>query len=97
VKPVQLADIEIAARVLLLLDPVRHETVMSEIIMRAHIGGRYCKKAGRPHPSFGVGTLMSASSSYSKAPRVSFLADAELLAMASVIKGLLVNSRHQSL
>jgi hypothetical protein len=96
VTPVQLADIEVAARVLLATDPVRHDTVLSEIIARADAAERYCKKAGRPHPSFGGGTVMSATASYPKTPRVSFLADADLRAIACVINGLLANSSYKN-
>ncbi len=96
-RPVHLADIEVAARVLLMFDKMDRSRVASELISRANMADRFRKRLGRMHPNFGVGTLMSAAASYPIAPRSSRFAQDELRAIATVINSLLVNTRDQSL
>ena len=68
-RPVQLADIEVAARVLMPIDPPARFRVMTEIVDRAVAADRYRKTCGRAHPDFGCGTLMSAAERYEKIAR----------------------------
>ncbi|WP_459167122.1 DUF7742 family protein [Loktanella agnita] len=68
-RPVQLADIEAASRVLLLLPQDARSDIIRIIIAHADIADHYRKRIGRAHPKFGSGTLMSAAVAFPAAPR----------------------------
>ncbi len=94
-RPVQIADIEVASRVLLALPAKERAAVMTDILERAKVADEYRQNLGRPHPDFGVGSVMSAASYYARAPRPAALNQDALGAMYIVINGLIYESAHQ--
>ena len=70
--------------------------LMARIIARAQLADQHRKAYRRPHPDFGTGTLMSASSDYAKAPRPLALETEELDALATAINVLVAERKHQS-
>ena len=96
-RPVQLADIEVASRVLLAVPAVDRAAVMSDILDRAALADTYRQNTGRPHPVYGVGSLMSAASAYTQVPRPGYLDQNALNALSLVIRGLLAEMPHQTL
>jgi hypothetical protein len=58
-RPVQLADLEIAARVLAAM-PAR-QSFIATLCKQADQADAYRKMHAKPHPKFGNGTLMSAA------------------------------------
>lgn len=96
-RPVQLADIEAAARVLLPLPASERKGRMTQLLAQAHTADRYRQTTGRPHSGFGVGTLMSAAASFPKSSRHSQFTQNELHAFAIVINALLAQQSNQSL
>lgn len=94
-RPVNLADIEVAARVLMAVEEDDRPKTMADIIARADVADRWRRKLHRPHPVYGTGTLMSAAQAYSKAPRPLCIARDELYAYAVVIEALVARRTHQ--
>jgi hypothetical protein len=68
-RPVQLADLDMAARVLVLVETGDRSRLAAEMCTKAHVADKYRKRIGRPHPEFGVGSLMAAAASYDKCSR----------------------------
>lgn len=96
-RPVHLADIDVAARVLLAHAPTARKDIMAELVAHADVADRYRKKFGRRHPAFGAGTIMSAAANFRQVPRPSQI-DADVLdALGAVIKGLLDRRSHHLL
>lgn len=87
-RPVHLADIEVAARVLLTLAPHDRADQMAKLIANADVADRYRKRLGCPHPVFGTGTIMSAAASFRQAARPGQMDANTLDALVVVIKGL---------
>lgn len=96
-RPVNLADIEVAARVLMALAPEERVGVMADLIRRADTAERYRKQSRRAHPAFGTGTLMSAAQVFDAAARPLSLGRDELRAYALVIAALIAHDTDQSL
>lgn len=95
-RPVQLADIEVAARVLMAVGARQRVGIAAQLIERAALADQVRLATGKAHPLFGSGTLMSAATSLPSSPRPAFLGPDELQAIAIVINGLLANLHHQS-
>ena len=95
-RPVQLADIEIAARVLLQVAPEARLGVMQDMIQRAEAADRFRTATKRTHPQFGTGTLMSSAAHWQQAPRPAALGADALQAYSVVLAALLANASHQS-
>ena len=91
-RPVHLADIEVAARVLLAYPQSAHNGIMSELIKRADVADRNRKRWRKPHPMYGAGTIMSAAAHFRQAARPSQIDANTLDALGAVIKGL--SDRH---
>lgn len=68
-RPVQLADIEVAARVLCRVPSKERHAEAKAICQRAKVADKFRKRLGRPHPEFGTGTIMSAMHGYPKSAR----------------------------
>lgn len=68
-RPIQLADLDMAARVLLCADPLHRVHLARDLCEDAGTADRYRKHIGQPHPTFGVGTLLSATARYDKSAR----------------------------
>jgi hypothetical protein len=68
-RPVQLADLDLAARALLPVYRLQRVTLAQTICEEARIADKYRKHIGQPHPMFGTGTLMAAAARYEKCPR----------------------------
>lgn len=94
-RPVQLADIETAARVLMLAKPSTRADFMAKLLERAERADSYRQATGRPHPRFGTGTLMSAAAPYPKAGRVAGFLHDDLHAIHCVIDGLMERTKDQ--
>ena len=93
-RPVQIADLEVAVRVLLQADAKVRALLISRICDEAMIADKYRKKLGRQHPAFGNGTLMSAAARYNAVGRPA-ACDAEYLScLSQIIERLLTNSGH---
>ncbi len=95
-RAVNLADLEIAARVLLNIPQQDRSACMAELLARADLADRHRKKLRRPHARFGTGTLMSAAQGYGMAARPMRVSHDELHAFATVITGLIARSDHQN-
>ena len=68
-RPVQLADIEVAARVLCGVAANERHAEAEAICQRAKIADKFRKRMGRPHPELGSGTIMSAVRGYPQVAR----------------------------
>lgn len=68
-RPVQLADIEAAALVLLASAPDARSALAARICTEANIADCYRKRLKRAHPLFGTGTLMSAARRHGRVVR----------------------------
>ena len=87
-RPVHLADIEVAARVLLAYPPAEQAAITSELIATANVADCYRKRVRQPHLTFGTGTIMSAAAHFHQAARPRLIDDMTLDALGRVIKGL---------
>ncbi len=96
-RPIQLADIEMAARALLPVAPDARLGVMQDMIRRAEVADRFRASTKRTHPQFGTGTLMSSAAHWQQAPRPAALGADALEAYFVVVAALLANSSHESL
>lgn len=95
-RPVQLADIEVAARSLWPLhDHAARQARVRSILTEARIADKYRKRMGKPHPHFGNGTLMSAATGFAIAPRPSRCDRDYLACLAIVIAELTAASGNQ--
>lgn len=95
-RPVQLADIEMAARVLLAHDPGDRVGVMAGLLHKADTADHYRKRTKKQHPSFGCGTLMSAAAGYRQAGRPAQIGPETLSALRIVIESLLADRNDQN-
>ena len=95
-RPIQLADIEMAARALLPVPPDARLGVMQDMIRRAEVADRFRASTKRPHPQFGTGTLMSSAMRWSRAPRPAALGPDALHAYSVALAALRANSSHQT-
>ena len=68
-RPVQLADVEMAARVLMLSPPEARAVVMRNLIAETVQAEAYRQLHGIPHPQFCVGSLLSRAMRFQAAPR----------------------------
>lgn len=87
-RAVQLADVECAARALMMVGKPARSRLMAEMLRQADLADRYRKRLRRMHAEFGTGTLMSAASRFALAPRPARLDPDALHAFAIVIKAL---------
>ena len=83
-RPVQLADLEIAARVLATLPASARPELIAQLCTQAKVADLYRKISGKAHPQFGTGTLMSAASKHALAPR-NALCDRDFLASLAAL------------
>lgn len=95
-RPVNLADVEVAASVLMAVAPEERATLMADLIRRADAADQYRQQSQHPHPAFGTGTLMAAAQAFDRAPRPSSLARDALRAYAVVIAALIAHSTHHN-
>ena len=65
----QLADLELATRALLLLPACERPALLARLLDAARRGAAHHATCGTAHPAYGTGTLMSALSRVSIAPR----------------------------
>lgn len=65
----QLADLELATRALLLLPACERPALLARLLDAARRGAAHHATCGTAHPDHGTGTLMSALSRVSIAPR----------------------------
>lgn len=60
-RPVLINDLTLAARALLLAQPVGREQLAAQLLQNADVGDRYTRRFGRIHADFGDGTLSAAA------------------------------------
>lgn len=96
-RPVHLADIEAATRVLLAYAAAQRAGLIATLIARADTADRYRKHTGKMHAVFGSGTLSSAAASYRQVPRPREINANVLSSFAIVISGLAGISHHHDL
>ena len=94
-RPIQLADIEMAARVLMRAVPTARHDLMQEIIKEATAADHFRQTHGMQHPCFGAGSLMSAAARHKAAPRPHAL-DRDALNAYAVAIALLADASHQT-
>ncbi|KQI72697.1 hypothetical protein AN191_06725 [Loktanella sp. 5RATIMAR09] len=94
-RPLHLADIETAARALVLIRAEDRAAVMQDMIAKAALADRYRIAHGRPHPLFGTGTLMSCALRRAVAPRPAALGPDVLHALAIATRELRGFYMHQ--
>ena len=87
-RAITLADIEVAARVLVCVPPADRRDLMQKLVCSADTADRYRKKMGRQHLTLGSGTLMSAAQSYPKTRRHGYLGSDMLHAISIVVSDL---------
>lgn len=95
-RPVHLADIETAARVLMLLAPDARAAAMQAMIGQTEAADHYRQANDRPHPRFGMGTLMSSALRWHVAPRPAALGSDALHAYCAVLKALRDHAAHHA-
>ena len=88
-RPVQLADVEMAARVLMRSAPNKRAALMLDLIQEAKIADAHRQRFGTPHLEFGSGTLLSRAARCDAAPRSSAMNGQVLDAYRVVIDALL--------
>ena len=91
-RAVQLADVEIAARALMIVPCEDRKSLIERLLWQADTADRYRKRLRRPHGEFGTGTLMSAAMQCPLAPRPVRLTADVAHAFSTVINAL----HHQS-
>lgn len=95
-RPIQLADVEIAARVLLRVAPDARAAMLASMIDQTQLADSYRQMHGTPHPQYGCGTLMSCAGHLDLAPRPWQLDIDALDTYAAVIAALMVHLSHQN-
>lgn len=95
-RPLHLADVETAARVLALIPAAQRAAVMRDMIVKTTLADRYRIAYGCPHPFFGTGTLMSCAQRWAIAPRPCALGPDELHALTTAARELQAHFTHQS-
>lgn len=95
-RPVQLADIETAARVLMLLAPDARPAAIQVMIAQTEVADQYRQANDRPHPRFGMGTLMSSAARWHAAPRPAALGADVLHAYCTVLNALRDHAAHHA-
>lgn len=96
-RPVNLADIEILARVLVCLPVEAQDNAVIELIRRATIADRYRRETGKRHHNFGSGTLSSAAQNYAKAGRSELYCKNYIPVFRRVINALTQNDTYHQL
>ncbi|EBA11360.1 DUF7742 family protein [Roseobacter sp. CCS2] len=96
-RPVQLADIEMTARVLMQVPVERRVRLMQTLIGETECAEAYRLLHGAPHPQFGVGSLLSRAVRMQAAPRPAALEFDALDAYCAVVNALLAHQTHQTL
>lgn len=94
-RPVQLADLEMAARVLMCLPNAARVQAMQDMIGATEIADAHCCAQGTPHPQFGAGTLLSCAAHHAVAPRPAALGKDALHAYWVVLQALMAHPSHQ--
>ena len=93
-RPVTLADLEMALRVLLQVDARSQAEMASALVARAHQADAFRQDKGQGHPRYGTGTLMSAAMSYPVAPRPDWVRLAELRSFQFLLSALEAHFQH---
>ena len=94
-RPVQMADLDAAMRLLLKVPSARRRLDMADLCARADIADRYRKRLRRLHPDFGDGTLMAAAMGQGLAPRPAAVTAEALSCLHIVLAVLQDKSSHQ--
>ncbi len=94
VRPVQLADLEVAVRVLLAAPETARRRMVVQLHQEASIAARHREATGKPHPLYGTGTLMSAAQKHKAVPRSAFC-DADYLQCMAILTTILPIDRDQ--
>ncbi len=92
-RPVQLADVEMAARVLMRSAPNKRAALMLDLIREAEIADAHRQQFGTPHMQFGTGSLLSRAARCDAAPRPPAMNRQVLDAYRAVIDALLSHQK----
>ncbi|SFS08150.1 DUF7742 family protein [Yoonia litorea] len=87
-RPVTLADLEVAVRAIVRHPQEDREAFAVKLLGDAAIADSFRAKTGKLHPSFGAGTLMSAAMQHPLAARPEWAKPETLAALGFVLKGL---------
>jgi hypothetical protein len=83
-RPVQLGDLEIAARVVATRPARDRHRVIKQLCDQAQLADEYRKECGKAHPRYGNGTLMSAAFKYPVPPRNALCHRGFLISLAAL-------------
>lgn len=93
-RPIQMADIEAAARAICAVAAGERAARARDICFRADVADRYRKRMGRPHPEYGTGSVMSAAAYFQQVSRPDYMGadyvDA-ILAISSALRSSMSN------
>ena len=92
-RPVQLADLEIAARVVATLPVQARPALIKQLCDQADAADRVRNASGKPHPQFGNGTLMSAAFKHPM-PARNALCDRDFLTSLAALCAYLVDDHN---
>lgn len=94
-RPVGLADVEMAARALLRVAPDARQGLMQRMIRQAEEADQFRLAHGRPHARFGAGSLLSCAARQQIAPRPGALGSEALQAYSAVLQALIAHATDQ--
>jgi len=95
-RPVGLADVEMAARVLMRVAPRARQELMQQLIWQTEEADRFRLAQAAPHALYGVGSLMSCAARRQAAPRPDALGADALHAFSVVFLALISRATDQS-
>lgn len=94
-RPVGLADVEMAARALLRVAPDARQGLMWRMIRQAEEADQFRLSHGRPHAFFGAGSLLSCAARQQLAQRPAVLGSEALQAYSVVFRALIAHAADQ--
>ena len=95
-RPLGLADVEMAARVLMRVAPAARQNLMQQMIRQAEVADQFRLDHGRPHALYGVGSLMACAARHPAAPRPDALGSDALHAYSVALRALICRATDQS-
>ena len=93
-RPIALADLEVALRALLAAPPDARKPLAHRLLAEAEMADLYRSETGLLHPVYGSGTLMSAAMCYPLASRPAAYDTPILAILSCLIKVIREASRH---
>ena len=84
-RPVLIGDVIAVARVVFVLPEEQWSSRVDQLLWRAKVADRYRQRLGKPHPTWGNGSLLAATSTEPKALAEPFLSDLRWLRALSCV------------